>query len=140
MAFQTVTLQISEPVYWRAQRTAQALNWPVEEVLVQTINTALPPLDDVPPEMVDDLATLLSLDDEALWSVTREIMPSAQEKLLHDLLDKQGRDTMIEGERQKLEELMQEYGRIMLRRAHACSLLARRGHHLPEREELRATE
>jgi hypothetical protein len=138
MAIQTVTLRLPEAIYWRAQCTARAAKQPVEEVLVQTITTALPPLDDVPPEMVDELAALAALGDESLGNVAREVMSSTQETLLHDLLDKQGRGVLTKGERRKLDDLMQEYGRIMLRKAHAYTLLARRGHKLPSREELRA--
>ena len=66
MASDALTVQLSPSLSERAQRAAQALQQPVEELLIQTLDTTLPRLDDVPSEMVADMDELPGLDDAAL--------------------------------------------------------------------------
>ncbi len=66
MASDALTVQLSPSLSERAQRAAQALQQPVEELLIQTLDATLPRLDDVPSEMVADMAELPGLDDAAL--------------------------------------------------------------------------
>lgn len=55
MTIQTITLNLPDAIYQRVKRTAEAVKRPVEDVIAETLNVALPPLDDVAGKSVDDL-------------------------------------------------------------------------------------
>ncbi len=136
MTLQTITIKMPDNVYQRALRTAQALQRPTEEILVDTLNATLPPLDDVPPGMAGELAAMALLSNEVLENMARATMPPERQRQLDDLLDEQGRGEFDEPGQRQLAELMAEYGRTMLRRAHAVTLLAGRGRPVPPLEPI----
>lgn len=129
---QTVTLQLPESIYERVQRTAQMLQRPVEEFLLDTVTTALPLLDDLPPELVEDMAALALLNDKALWRVAQSTLSKAAQKRLDWLLDQQGRRELAPAEQQELDQLLHEYERVVLTRAQAAVLLKQRGYDLSD--------
>lgn len=131
MALQTVTLNMPESVYQRAKQAADVLKRPVEDVIVDTLASTLPSLDDVPAEMVGELAAMAHLSNEALQGLVNNVMPEERQELLHDLLDEQGRGELDESGKRELAALMAEYGRHMLRRARAVALLIARGRPVP---------
>jgi hypothetical protein len=131
MAVQIVTLNIPESLYQRAKQAADVLKRPVEDVIVDTLASTLPLLDDVPVEMVSELAAMIHLSDEALQGLANNVMLEEHQELLHDLLDKQGRGELDEPDQSELAALMAEYGRHMLRRAKAVALLIARGRPVP---------
>jgi hypothetical protein len=133
---QTVTLELPETVYQSAQRLARASSKSLEAILQAGITHALPPLDDVQPEEAHELAQLAFLDDASLWREARRMMSSKQEQALHDLLDRQGEGELSNKQRAQLEQLMQVYGQLTVRKAHAYLLLARRGYRVPMQEDL----
>lgn len=133
---QTVTLELPETVYQSAQRLARASSKSLEAILQAGITHALPPLDDVQPEEAHELAQLAFLDNASLWREARRMMSSKQEQALHDLLDRQGEGELSNKQRAQLEQLMQVYGQLTVRKAHAYLLLARRGYRVPMQEDL----
>ena len=67
MAGQTVILELPEAVYQWAQRTARTTERAVESVLVDALNTTLPPpLDQVLIEWREELEALDTLSTSAL--------------------------------------------------------------------------
>jgi hypothetical protein len=136
MTLQTITLEMPDNVYRRARRAAEALQRSTEEMLVDALNATLPPLDDVPAEMTGELAAMALLSDEVLENISNSTMPAERQKRLHDLLDGQGRGELDESGQRQLVALMAEYGRTMLRRAHAVALLTGRGHPVPPLEQI----
>jgi len=131
MTAQTVTLQLPHPLYRRASHAANALQQPIEEILVRTLDTALPPLEEVPAEIRAEVDALDSLSDDALWEVAQSTMPMQQQERLDALLDVQNMRPLTTEEAAELEKLRTEYGRILLRKARAYALLSERGHPLP---------
>ena len=131
MALQTVTLNMPESVYQRAKQAADVLKRPVEDVIVDTLASTLPSLDDVPAEMVGELAAMAHLSDEALQGLANNVMLEERQELLRDRLDEQGRGELDESGKRELAALMAEYGRHMLRRAKAVALLIARGRPVP---------
>ena len=132
MSVQAVTLNLPETVYQRAKQAADALNLPLEDVIVNTLATTLPALDDVPPEMTEELAVMAQLSDEALQGMANSLLPIARQELLDNLLDQQGRGELDEPGQRELKALMAECGRHVLRRAEAVALLIARGHSAPQ--------
>ncbi len=131
MTIQTVTLNIPEALYQRAKQAADVLNQALEDVIVDTLASTLPFLDDVPVEMVGEVAAMAYLSDEALQGLATNGMLAERQSLLHNLLDEQGRHELDESAQRELAALMAEYGRYMLRRAKAVALLLARGRPVP---------
>ena len=59
-----------------------------------------------------------------------------QEQELQDLLDHQGKSDLAAKQRIRLDQLMDIYGKLTVRKAHAYLLLARRGYRVPMQEDL----
>ena len=131
MTLQSVTLHLPEPVYQRAKHAADVLQRPVEDLLIDTLTSTLSVLDDVPTEMVSEIAAMAHLSDEALQGLATSTLRPERQTLLSELLDKQGRDELDEAEQRELTALMAEYGRSMLRRAKAVALLMARKKPVP---------
>lgn len=71
-----------------------------------------------------------SLSDEALWLLARSTMSVAQQDTLA-LLNQQAKQRVLyPKEEAALEALLQQYDRMMVRRAKAASLLQERGYDL----------
>jgi hypothetical protein len=131
MTVQTITLRLPEPLYRTARQIAQVTKRPIETVLQDSLSAVLPPLDDVEPNEAAELARLALLDDAALWGEARTLMTRAEQTELQDLLDRQGSKALTTVEQARLRELMHVYGQLMVRKAHAYLLLARRGYRVP---------
>jgi len=136
MTVQTITLELPKDIFQRLQRVAQATRQPVEEVMFQTIRGNLPPsIDDLPPELRDDLAILQNRSDEALWAIARESLPPAQWRRHKHLLRKNQASTLTGAERKELARLRTATDRFVFRRSYALALLKWRGyaHPIPEK-------
>ena len=131
MTVQTITLRLPEPLYRTARQIAQVTKRPIETVLQDSLSAVLPPLDDIEPNEAAELARLALLDDAALWGEARTLMTQAEQTELQDLLDRQGSKSLTTVEQVRLRELMHVYGQLMVRKAHAYLLLARRGYRVP---------
>ena len=128
MSTQPVTLHLPDKIYQRVRQTARTLQRPLQDFLVDALATALPLLDDLPPEMADDMSTLALLNDTALWRAAQSsLSPSSQERL-DLLLDKKGQGVLTVKGQQELDQLLKEYERVVLIRAQAALLLRQRGY------------
>jgi hypothetical protein len=131
MNVQPITLSMPEAIYQRAKHAADLLQKPMEEVIVDTLASTLPLLDDVPAEMASEVAAMAQLSDEALQGLANGTMLVERQALLHQLLEQQGQGALAEPAQRELASLMAEYGRSMLRRAKAVALLLARGRTVP---------
>lgn len=138
MAFETVTLDLDEPIYRAARRVAEVTGQPISAVLAASIARGLPPLDDLTPDEVPALAELGLLDDAALWRAARSGLPTDEQAELEDLLGRQNAGELCTAERPRLERLLETCGRLTVRKAHAYLLLARRGYRVPPQGEASA--
>lgn len=128
---QTVTLELPESLYRLVHQVAEATGQPVEKVLQASIAHALPPLDDVSPEEAASLAQMALLEDAALWQEARAMMSAEEQAGLEDLLEQQASEALSTAEASRLEALLERYGQLTVRKAHAWLLLARRGYQVP---------
>jgi len=115
-------------LYQRAKRTAETLEQPLEQVLIETLDTALPPAAELPTEIRSDLAALATFSDDDLWLVTQRGMTAEQEAHLADLLELQNAGTLTLEQLEQLDALRVAYSRALLRKARAFALLAERGY------------
>jgi hypothetical protein len=133
---QTITLTLPDHVLQPVQRVAQATKQSVEELLVTALQAALPPLEGLPPDVVQPLVALESLDDQTLWRVMLETVPLDQQQRLHDLLFRNQAGMLTDAEREQLALLQQQADLVMLRKARAAVLLRFRGKRVPTLAEL----
>ncbi len=135
VATQTVTLELPEPLFRSAHRIAEATQQSLETVLKDSLAHALPPLDDVPPDEAVELAALALLDDGALWREARATLSAEEQKVLRELLDRQEAGQLSAVDEERLQALLDAYGRLTVRKAHAWLLLARRGYQVPPQQQ-----
>lgn len=134
MTLQTITLQIPEHIYERAQQVAETTDQPLEAVFLHELENAfLPPL---PEDEEAELSALSYLSDDALWTIAREQMPSLRQERMQVLMDGNTKGTLLEVEYQELEHLVEQGQRLMLRKGKAAALLTERGYKIT-RESLR---
>ncbi|KAA0223415.1 hypothetical protein EDS67_25825 [candidate division KSB1 bacterium] len=131
MGLHSVTLEVPENIYASAQRTAKAVRRSLEEVLVTALKTSLPPLDDLPVELLTELTALEHLDNSRLLALAQSTLPHTQQRKLSRLLRKNQAGKLNEREQLVLEALAAESERLMLRKARAYALLKWRGSALP---------
>lgn len=135
MSTQAVTLELPDSLYRAARQVANVTGQSLEIVLQASIAHTLPPLDDVPPDEAADLAALALLDDADLWRIARATMREKDQVELHELLNQQGAGELTVAEQSRLQTLLDTYGRLTVRKAHAYLLLARRGYRVPMQEQ-----
>jgi len=126
MATHQVTLALPEPVYRLAEQTATAAQRPIETVLVEALAATLPPIIDLPEEIATQVAEFVGLEDDVLLAIAAETLSLEQQQQLTRLLDKNSESALTEKEQAMLEELMDEYWRVTLRKAQARAILAQR--------------
>jgi len=132
MATETVQVQLPEDVYERLKDMATVSNQPLEEVLFQTIRGNLPPrLDDVPFDQRGSMADLQRFDNEALWAVAREPLPTRQWRRHQLLLRKGEANSLTDSERSELADLREATDNHVIRRSYALALLKWRGYTVP---------
>jgi hypothetical protein len=99
----------------------------VEDVLLDSVATALPPLTGLSDEISDDLVSLAFLNDSALWKVARSVLPDEHHRQMDELLARKGQGRLTKQEQQVLDQLVNDNETFVLRRSQAALLLQRRG-------------
>ena len=130
IAIETVTLQVPGPLYARAKQAAGKNQQALEQLLVSAMVSGLSLLDDLPDDMVVDMATLALLNDRALWRVARQTMPEEHYDHMDELLTLKKQNALNAAQQQELDIYLAEYDRIVLQRAHAAVLLKQRDYDL----------
>ncbi|MCI0695003.1 hypothetical protein L0337_23710 [candidate division KSB1 bacterium] len=128
----SVTLQLPESSYKRAQRAAMLLNRSIENVLESMLNAALPALDDAPRKLETEMAQLPTLSDAELWHIARSQMEAEDETLFHELLEAQAERQLSTEEAGQLENLYHQAGRLLVIKSQAYALLHQRGYAVPQ--------
>jgi hypothetical protein len=129
----SVTLQLPESSYKRAQHAAMLLNRSIEDFLQSVLNSSLPVLDDAPSnDLATEMAALSTLSDAELWRVARSQMAATDEDQFHGLLDAQAERPLMEEEETQLDVLYHQVGRLTVLKSQAYALLHQRGHTVPQ--------
>ncbi len=129
---QPITLCLPDMLYQKAQRMALTLRRSLEDVLVDAVATALPPLVGLPQELADNLADLAFLNDAELWKIARETLPPEHHQQADSLLAKKERGTLMSDEQKTLDQLATDYQSLILRRGQAAVLLQSRGYDMSD--------
>lgn len=127
-----VVLNVPAPLYQRVRRTADSMRRSVEDVLLDSVAMALPPLTGLPNEVSDDLASLAFMNDSALWNVARSLLPAEHHHRMDELLARKGQGRLTAQEQQVLDQLVNDYETLVLRRSQAALLLRHRGYDMSD--------
>jgi len=73
--------------------------------------------------------------DEALWEAGNAMLAERDQTALTQLLEQQGEGPLTPDDTRRLHALLDEYGRLLVRKAHAWLLLARRGYRVPPQQD-----
>ncbi len=131
MLQQIITVTLPETTVRRLQRAAELTHRSLDEVLDAALNVALSAPPDAPPALADELATMASFSDEALWTAAKAALPPADQNRLEELSHTGGARGLVPAEATELADLVGLHDQIVLRRAKALALLAFRGYALP---------
>jgi hypothetical protein len=123
---------LADTLYQKAQRMALTLRRSLEDVLVDAVATALPPLAGLAQDLADNLADLAFQSDAELWKIARETLPPEHYLQADSLLAKKGRGTLTADEQKILERLTTDYESLILRRGQAAVLLQSRGYDMSD--------
>ncbi|MBC8231758.1 hypothetical protein H8E77_19585 [bacterium] len=126
MATHQVTLALPEPVYRLAEQTAAAAKRSVEVLLVEALTATLPPISDLPEKIATEVADFVGLEDDVLLTIATETLSPTQQQQLTRLLSKNSEGSLTKKEQTTLNQLMDEYWRVTLRKAQAQAILAQR--------------
>jgi len=136
MSVHAVTISLPEALYQRAREAALVSNRPLEQVLTQSIALSLPTLEsDLSVAARSELAALPLLSDARLWKIARSEMDKRKQIRLQSLAETQKHRSLTLVEKSELDQLMAEAELVMIRKAEAYQLLARRGHSVFSRAE-----
>ena len=126
-----VSVKVPQPLYRRLEQAAARLHKPVQEFLAETLQATLPVTDQIPENIQREVAALEKLAVPELEAMAERSMAPVDQQALEQLLDLQSMRPLATTEMAQLEALRIEYGRILLLKARAFSLLAERGFPLP---------
>ncbi len=128
MSDRTITVTLPETLYERVRDTATASSLSFDEVLAQSIALSLPALErELPPSIRSELAALALLSDAELRGIADSTMEEGGQVRLEDLAEIQKQRPLSVAEQSELAQLMENAQFVMLRKAEASRLLARRG-------------
>jgi hypothetical protein len=129
MADHPVTLRVPDHVYEGARQIAQATSQPIEQVLVRRLEEAFAdPLPNLPPDEIAELEAFKQLSDDTLRSIAREQMPRSIQDRMQFLGNRNSLGTITVQEREEYTQYVEQGDRLMLRKAWAAGILAKRGH------------
>jgi hypothetical protein len=127
MSSSEFALVLPENLYRRAERAAVLTRNEVTDVLISTLDAALPVLtDDLPSDLAQTLAEWTVLDDEALRAIASAFLSPDQQQRFGNLLRKESEGSLTESEKREWDALQQEYLRISRNKAKAHFLLDQR--------------
>jgi hypothetical protein len=121
-----------ESLWQRFKRTAEEVQQPVENVLLQTLQGNLPPsLEEVTSTAQGELQPLQEMANQELWDLARSKVGKAQQSRHEALLQKNSLGVISQEEQAELDRLGELYDLHTLRKAYAYALLRWRGFPLP---------
>lgn len=132
-----ITLTLPDSLYRPVRRLAQTTHKPMEKVLLTALQSSLPPLDDLPLDLAEELAELETQNSENLRQVLLETVLPDQQETLDSLLYRNQLGILTNAEQEQLTYLQRAADLVMLRKARAAVLLRFRGERLPTLTELR---
>ncbi|MGL6344488.1 MAG: hypothetical protein ACRC80_35735 [Waterburya sp.] len=123
----TITLNLPEDVYNRANSIAQLISRDLADVLIEAISLSLSPTSPLGESDSSKAESIKSLSDSQVIAFSELQMNPEQDNRLSQLLLKQQANTLSETERPELWTLMQIYQTLLVKKAAALSEAVSRG-------------
>jgi hypothetical protein len=117
-------------LYRQVARRAQQMRRSVEDELVEVVSTAMPTMEALPSDIVDDLEQLTCLTDAEMWEAARTTLPRQNSERMQALVLKRQGVSLTAVEERELKRLTHLADRVMLVRAQAAVVLKERGHNI----------
>lgn len=132
-----LTINLPDPVFQQLRTTAELTQQSLDDLVLQSIASNLPPnVSEAPPEVQSDLLRMQTLSVEELRRIaSAQISPDQQNEYV-SLLEKNSEETLLTSEKARLQELRILADQLMLKKAHACALLRWRGKPIRSLEQL----
>ena len=128
MTTHAVTLELPAPLYRQYRERADDSRRSIEAELLDVVASGAPEGERLPEDLADAVAELETLDDGSLWRAARSSFPPEASSRLEALHFKRQDEGLTEAEQETASQLVRQYERTMLVRAHAARLLKERGH------------
>jgi hypothetical protein len=140
MTTQQVTIELPELILQRLTQLAEATHQSVEVLISQSVLSNLPPSTEIaPPELQPEFLRMQTLSVESLRPIAQAQVDPVQFERHTELLQKNEAGNLTPEEREELTNLRVTAEQLMMRKAHAWSLLRWRGQRIPSLEELLLT-
>ena len=129
---QAVTIELPSHTVQRLEQSAQQQRQTVAQLVRDLVLQVTTPLPALPPDLERELQAFELLSDETLWALARTVLTQRQLTRLAWLNEEAGARQLTEDEELERTALLDEYGRVLVRRATAAGLLKKRGHDLSD--------
>ncbi len=132
MNSQPLALDVPNLLIARLNTLSQITHRPVETLVLQVLDTNVPPmLAELPEEIQRVLSGLDTMSDELLMQIARSTFDAKQQSEYSRLVRKQQSYVLSESETSRLSQLVQLADQHMVRKAYANAILKFRGLPLP---------
>lgn len=132
-----LTVELPGVVMEHLQETARAQQRSVPELVRELVVRQTTELPLLPPDVEAELAAFASLSDGVLWLLARTTLSPEEQLELAQLNGEAQRRPLSPAEAARQQTLVDNYDRILVRRAHAAELLQTRGYDLRDPSVLR---
>lgn len=134
----SVTINLPAKTVKQLESTARRQKQTVAELASTLVVQAATPLPTLSPDLETELEAFARLSDETLWALARSVLPTNRQLRLAWLNEEAQRRPLAVEEQSEQTDLVEEYGRVLVRRAEAASLLKKRGYDLSDPAVLQA--
>lgn len=119
-----IILNLPEKTIAQAQKAAETLKRPLEELLADMLTAVLPSISDAPEAMQSKLLEMTWMENSALWDIAKQMLSEDEQTRLQQFSSQENLSPEEETERHQLRE---KYGQITLLKARAYAILSLRG-------------
>jgi paraquat-inducible protein B len=131
MGIDNITMKVKLPsnIFEQLRYIAHQQQRSVNDIARDLIANAL---SELPQDVKDEIKTFANLSDDVLWLLARSTLPQSQQKELAQLNEEAQRRSLTQTEEQRQQTLLNQYDRVIVRRAEAARLLKARGYDLSD--------
>ena len=128
MTVQSVTLDLPEELVYQLVQAARAGKRSISDVVRDRLLDNAPVLPLLPSEVERELAAFPALSDDLLWHVATTVLTPAEQSELAELNWQAQAGELSLSQQARQAQLIEQYDRIMVRRAEAIAQLRSRGY------------
>ena len=125
-ALQSVTVDLPVILFQQIISTAQQKQQSISDFMRDFVTQNWNTYPHLPDDVEDELAAFDNLSDDVLWMIAHSALSPEKQQLLADLNYESKHRELAKEEKDQREQLLDDYDRIMIRRAHAISILKSR--------------